>query len=565
LEGKQDMSHVAIVLAAGKSTRMRSRLPKVAHPIVGRPMLAHVLAAAASTFASDAAPHPADEPPLGDTEDHSTRLLVVLGHEAESVQQALQATPDLPPYRVALQAAQLGTGDAVRATQRPLRGTTGARAADTILVLYGDTPLVRPATLRALLDAHAHSGATLSFVTGEADRPTDYGRVLRDAAGRVRGVVEERHATAEQRRIPEVNSGIYCFVADWLWSRLDQLEPHATGEYYLTDLVNLAATEGRPIATVSAPLSETAGVNDRIQLAEAGALLRRRLLDDLMLSGVTVVDPVSTFVDAGVRVGQDTTLYPFTTLQGKTVIGEGCAIGPHSVVRDSQIGDGCLVLGSWVEESVMEPGARIGPMSHLRPGAHLARGAYLGNFAEVKNSTIGADVQMHHFSYVGDATIGADSNIGAGVVTVNYDGERKHHTEVGEGAFLGCDTMLIAPLTIGDAAVTGAGAVVKHDVPPGGVAVGMPARVIRHREHRASPTLSRSLSQPDPASGAPDAPGVAPASEQDAAPPQDAHSEQQSATAREPLADRAAPPGPEAPSRTSTDHGTSGATPGRGG
>jgi bifunctional UDP-N-acetylglucosamine pyrophosphorylase/glucosamine-1-phosphate N-acetyltransferase len=475
------MAHVAIVLAAGKSTRMRSRLPKVAHPIAGRPMLAHVLAAAAATFAPDPdAAHPADDPPLGDTEDHSTRLVVVLGHEADAVQRALQPIPDLPLYRVAMQAAQRGTGDAVRAARPMMSEST----ASTVLVLYGDSPLIRAQTLRTLLALHARSGATVSFITGEADRPTGYGRVLRDEAGQVRGIVEERHASAEQLHIPEVNSGIYCFAADWLWSRLDHLRPHATGELYLTDLVDLAAAEDRPIVTVSAPLAETAGVNDRIQLAEAGATLRRRILDDLMLAGVTIVDPASAFVDAGVRVGQDTTIYPFTTLQGNTVIGEDCVIGPHSVVRDSRIGDGCRVLASWVEESEMEPGARVGPMSHLRPGARLATGAHLGNFAEVKNSTIGANVQMHHFSYVGDATIGADSNVGAGVITVNYDGERKHHTEVGEGVFLGCDTMLIAPVTLGDDALTGAGAVVKRDVPPAGVAVGMPARVIRHREPR---------------------------------------------------------------------------------
>jgi bifunctional UDP-N-acetylglucosamine pyrophosphorylase / glucosamine-1-phosphate N-acetyltransferase len=544
------MSHVAVVLAAGKSTRMRSRLPKVAHPIAGRPMLAHVLSAAAATFDADRdAAHAADDPPLGDTEDHSTRLLVVLGHEADRVQQALSGLPDVPPFRVALQLSQRGTGDAVRVVRPLLTSRDGAHVLTTILVLYGDTPLVRAATLRALLDAHARSGATLSFVTGEADQPTGYGRVLRDVDGRVQGVVEERHTTEEQRQIAEVNSGIYCFAADWLWSRLDMLEPHTSGEYYLTDLVDLAAGEGRTIETVSAPLSETAGVNDRIQLAEAGAILRRRILDELMLSGVTVVDPASTFVDAGVRIGQDTTVQPFTTLQGNTVIGEGCAIGPHAVVRDSHIGDECMVQASWVEEAVMEPGSRVGPMSHLRPGARLASGAQLGNFAEVKNATIGADVQMHHFSYVGDASIGAQSNIGAGVVTVNYDGERKHHTEVGEGVFLGCDTMLIAPVTLGDDAFTGAGAVVKRDVPPGGVAVGMPARVIRHRQ----PRRVQPSPQADPVSTRPAGAGAPETDE-----PHDGR-DAQPAEAQAPP-DAAAAPASDIPSQPATDFGRTGET-----
>jgi bifunctional UDP-N-acetylglucosamine pyrophosphorylase / glucosamine-1-phosphate N-acetyltransferase len=475
------MTVAAVVLAAGKSTRMRSRLPKAAHSICGRPLLAHVLAATTTALGgaegSDAA---AGDPPLADSEDHSPRIVLVLGHEAERVRAALDGVPDMPPYEAAIQAELLGTGDAVRAA-RPLL-TVGAEQPETVLVLYSDTPLIRPETLAALLREHERAAAAVSFIAGRAEQPNDYGRIVRDGRGRVRGIVEARHATPEQLHITEVNSGIYCFRAEWLWPRLDRLEPHSNGEFYLTDLVDLAAAEELPIATVQAPLAETAGVNTRIELAEAAAALRRRILDELMLAGVTIVDLASTFVDAGVRVGMDTTIAPFTTLLGRTVIGENCTIGPHSVLRDSTVGDECTVLASWLEEAAMERGARIGPMSHLRPGAHLASGAYLGNFGEVKNSTIGEDVQMHHVSYIGDATIGARTNVGAGVVVVNYDGERKHHTEVGEDAFLGCDTLLIAPVTLGDGAFTAAGAVVREDVPPGGLAVGVPARVIRIRE-----------------------------------------------------------------------------------
>lgn len=542
------MSHVAVILAAGKSTRMRSHLPKVAHPLAGRPMLAHVLSAAAAAIeAGDDGAHPGDEPPLADSDDHSTRLVVVLGHEAVRVQQALVGVAGVPPYLVAVQQQQRGTGDAVRAAHSLLTDLSRTPAASTILVLYGDTPLVRAETLTNLLAAHTRSGATLSFLTGQTEQPADYGRVLRDPDGRVLGIVEARHATDEQRHITEVNSGIYCFAADWLWSHLPHLQPHTSGEYYLTDLVELAAREGRQIATVTASFGETAGVNDRIQLAEAATVLRRRILDDLMRSGVTVVDPASTFVDVGVRVGQDTTLQPFTTLLGGTVVGENCAVGPHSVVRDSTIGDGCVVLGSWVEEATMEAGSRIGPMSHLRPGAQLAAGANLGNFAEVKNALIGPGVQMHHFSYIGDATIGARSNVAAGVITNNWDGTTKHHTEVGEDVFIGCDTMLIAPVTLGDYAFTGAGSVVRRDVPPGGVAVGMPARVIRHRQRPAAPDTQAFSRASSPTT----APGEPPSATQEAQPPAGQRSAEEQAHPPE----RDAVAGTDTPSRPTNGQG----------
>jgi bifunctional UDP-N-acetylglucosamine pyrophosphorylase / glucosamine-1-phosphate N-acetyltransferase len=529
----QRMRRVGIViLAAGKGTRMRSRRPKVTHPVGGRPMLEHVLRAASEAVAVTA--HSAAESASGDAEDHSPeqppassttnnandaatnnasgaatnnasgaatapRYVVVVGHERDQVRAAVPWTPpaaDAHTLSYVVQEPQLGTGHAVASTRSALTAqdaenatgaasnnasgaATAATAPDTILVLYGDTPLIRAETLRDLLARHAQSGATLTFLTGIADGPTDYGRVIRDSAGRVRGIVEQRHATPEELRIREVNSGIYCFDAAWLWSWLDHLEPHPNGEYYLTDLVDLAVREGCTVATVTAPLDETMGVNDRVQLAEAEALLRRRVLRDLMLSGVTVEDPATTYVESGVRIGQDTILRPGTTLRGDTTIGEDCEIGPYSVIRDSVIGDGCAVVASWLDGATMESGSRIGPMSRLRPGAHLKPGANVGNFGEVKNATIGEQVQMHHFSYIGDATVGAGTNIGAGTITMNYDGKQKHHTEIGERAFIGSDSLLRAPVTIGDGATTGAGAVVTRDVPPGELAVGMPARLIR--------------------------------------------------------------------------------------
>lgn len=471
-----------VILAAGKGTRMRSRYPKVTHRVGGRPMLEHVLRAAADAVPLD----PAETPDPGDGEDHSPGYVVVVGHERDAVRQTITWSPPGAGLAYVVQEPQRGTGDAARAARALF---TSERSADTILVLYGDTPLVRTDTLRGLLAEHARTGATVTFLTGMAATPTDYGRVLRDEQGRVRGIVEKKHATPDELTIPEVNSGIYCFEASWLWSRLNSLQPHDNGEYYLTDLVGLAIAEDRTVATARVALEEAIGVNDRVQLAEAEAILRGRILRDLMLSGVTVEDPASTYVEVGVRVGQDTVLRPGTMLHGQTVIGTECVIGPNSVIRDSQVGDNCEVVGSWLDSAIMESETRIGPMSRLRPGARLETGAFLGNFAEVKNATIGRGVRMHHFSFIGDANVGAGTNIGAGTITCNYDGMRKNHSEIGENVFLGCDTMLVAPITVGDTAATGAGSVVTHDVAPGKLVAGVPARAIR-RVGRKDPSAA---------------------------------------------------------------------------
>ncbi len=480
------MSRVGVVvLAAGKGTRMRSRFPKVTHRVGGRAMLEHVLRASDGALADESA----ENGETGDAEDHSPRIVVVVGHERELVRAAVRWAPSRGVVSYVEQEPQLGTGDAVRQARSAWEQTSAPPS--TILVLYGDTPLVQAETLRALLAEHRRHAATVTFLTGISERPTDYGRVLRDAEGRVRGIVERRHATDEELAITEVNSGIYCIEAAWLWPALDQLHPHENGEYYLTDLVDLAVQQGLVVTTASVALDETIGINDRVQLAEAERIMRERVLRELMASGVTVVDPATTYVDVGVRVGQDSVLWPGTMLQGATVIGERCVIGPNSVIRDSIVGDDCLVLASWLEEATMASASRIGPMSHLRPGARLEPGAHVGNFGEVKNATIGRDVQMHHFSYVGDASVGAGSNIGAGVITVNYDGKQKHHTEIGERAFIGSDTMLRAPLTIGAGASTGAGSVVTRDVPPGKLVAGVPARPIRRVKSEPAADVSQ--------------------------------------------------------------------------
>jgi bifunctional UDP-N-acetylglucosamine pyrophosphorylase/glucosamine-1-phosphate N-acetyltransferase len=474
-----------IILAAGKGTRMRSRLPKVAHPVAGRAMLEHALRAAAGAVTSAASQSAQDAPSGDDGSDHrcssdpspSTTFAVIVGHEADTVRAAMRWKPPHGNLVWIIQEPQLGTGHAVRVAREAYR--EAPQSPETILVTYGDTPLTRATTLRQLLVEHERAGAIIAFLTGITAEPGEYGRVLRDASGKVAGIVEAKHATPDQAAIQEINSGVYAFDAAWLWSRLERLAPHPNGEYYLTDLVDIAVEEGLPVTATAVAMEETMGVNDRVALAEAEAIMRQRILRDLMLSGVTIEDPSATYIEAGVSVGPDTIIRPGCSLRGMTTIGAGCEIGPQSMIRDSQIGDDCRVFASWVEEAVMERGSRIGPMSHLRSGAVLKSGALLGNFAEVKNATIGEGVDMHHFSYVGDATVGAHTNIGAGAITMNYDGKDKHHTEIGARVFIGSDSLLRAPLTIGDDASTGAGAVVTRDVPPGALVVGMPARLVR--------------------------------------------------------------------------------------
>ncbi len=350
-----------------------------------------------------------------------------------------------------------------------------------MLILPGDAPLVTHETLNALLNVAQRSTSPLAMVSAEALNPDGYGRVIRDERGQIHAIVEEKNATPQQRAITEINASIYCISTDWLWEHLPQVQRNpVSGEYYLVDLVEMASRQGQAIPTVKAPLEEVMGVNNRVQLAQAAAVMRRRILERLMLSGVTIIDPASTFIEASVQVGQDTVIQPYTTLSGRTTIGSDCTIGPHSVIRDSIIGDACVVIGSWLEEARLESQVSVGPMSHLRPGAHLASGVHLGNYAEVKQSYLGTGTQMHHFSYIGDATVGAHVNIAAGTITCNYDGTPiKKQTTIGHNAFIGSDTLFVAPVRMGDGASTGAGAVVTRDVPPGALAVGMPARVIR--------------------------------------------------------------------------------------
>ncbi len=441
----------AVVLAAGQGTRMRSSVPKVLHPIAGRSLLGHAVHAVAAL-----------EP---------GHLVVVIGHGSDQVREAVAAFAEElgRPVLVAVQDKQLGTGHAVRCGMDALpAGVTGP-----VLVTYGDVPLLRPDTLGELLAEQANSGAALAVLTSEVDDPTGYGRVLRESDGTVTRIVEHADASPEQRAVREVNSGVYAFDGAFLDAGLDRLgTSNKQHELYLTDLVEIARGDGAGVRGVRCDDPwEVAGVNDRVQLAATRAELNRRVLEQWMRDGVTVVDPATTWVDVRVRLDVDVTLHPGTQLHGATTVASGAAVGPDTTLTDCAIGAGATVVRTHGSGAVIGAGASVGPFAYLRPGARLGERGKIGTFVEVKNADIGAGSKVPHLTYVGDATIGEQTNIGASSVFVNYDGVRKHHTVIGSHVRTGSDTMFIAPVQVGDGAYTGAGTVLKHDVPPGALAV----------------------------------------------------------------------------------------------
>ena len=451
------MRVTAILLAAGQGTRMKSSLPKVLHPVAGRPMIWHAL---------EAIKHSTTEKPV-----------VVVGHGAEGVTNYLADSA-----QTVLQEPQLGTGHAVMQAESLLKNKT-----DLVVVCYSDMPLLRGETLQALVETQKNNKkGPLSMLTVHADDPRGFGRIIRNADGTVSAIVEEYVATAEQLQVKELNVGGYCFDANWLWGALHRIpKNHKKGEYYLTDVVELASREGLAVqATVMDDLEETIGVNTRVHLSECDVAMRRRINQQHMLNGVTMMDPASTYVEVGVKIGMDTVIMPNTYIHGTTEIGEGNLIGPNTIIRDSKIGNRCKVLASVMEGAVLENDVDMGPFARLRKGAHLGSHVHMGNFGEVKDSRLADGVKMGHFSYIGNAQIGANTNIGAGTITCNYDGERKHATEIGEDVFIGSDTMLVAPLKIGNGARTGAGAVVTKNVNEDTLVVGMPARAIKKLERK---------------------------------------------------------------------------------
>lgn len=437
------MSLAAVILAAGKGTRMKSKAPKVLHKICGSSMLSYVLEAVSSAGVE--------------------QKIVVVGFGADLV-----AREVADKGRIALQTEQLGTAHALLQAKPLLKEFSGQ-----ILVLCGDTPLIEPDTLSALVEAHRAQGAAATVLTAEVVDPTGYGRIIRDERGRVKRIVEQKDASPEEIKVREINTGIYCFESAGLFEALDKVTPaNAQGEYYLTDIIKTYAAEGRTVgAVLLANQNEAAGINDRVQLAEAERVIRSRVLLDLMRSGVTVVDPQSTFVDRGVRIGRDTIIYPFSFVEGNTSVGEDCTIGPNTRLVDSAVGNGVTIQNSIALESVIKDRCTIGPFAYLRPETRLGEDVKVGDFVEIKKSEIGNGSKVPHLSYVGDATVGRKVNIGCGTITCNYDGNKKWPTIIGDRAFIGSNTNLVAPVHIGEGATTGAGSTITRDVPDGALAV----------------------------------------------------------------------------------------------
>jgi bifunctional UDP-N-acetylglucosamine pyrophosphorylase/glucosamine-1-phosphate N-acetyltransferase len=441
-----------VILAAGKGTRMKSARPKVLHPLAGRPLIEHVLRTV-------------------DTLDAASTTLVI-GHGADDVRDALSGRPSL---QFVVQSPQLGTGHALQQTEPLLAGRSGV-----VLLLYADVPLLQPATLSRLIEAHRTTRAAGTVLTAELPDPYGYGRIVRDLSGRVRRIVEERDASADERAIREINSGIYALSLGPLFGSLRELAAdNAQGEYYLTDLVAIYNQHGLDVrALVLEEPAELRGVNSRVDLADLTRILRARKNRELMLDGVTLDDPDTTYVDEDVRVGPDTVLGPGVILEGRTSVGARCRIGAGAHLRDADVGDDVTVLDrSVIAESSIGPGASVGPFAHLRPGSVIGAGARIGNFVETKKTTMGEGSKANHLAYLGDAVIGRHVNIGAGTITCNYDGQQKHQTIIEDGVFVGSDSQLVAPVRIGRDAYVAAGSSITQDVPADALGVA------RSRQH----------------------------------------------------------------------------------
>ena len=432
---------------------MKSRTPKMLHTLSGRSLIGHAIAAA-----SDLAPE---------------RLVVVVGHAREEVSAAAVAAA--PTADIVVQEQQLGTGHAVRMVIESLGAMAG-----TVIVTYGDMPLLRGRTLGELASRHVAAGNAVTVLTARGDFP-GFGRIVRDADGAFLRIVEERDATPAERAVDEFNSGCYAFDGELLADAVKRVTTNnSQHEEYLTDVVEILRGDGHPVGTVlAAEPAEIRGVNDRVQLAQARRALNDRILTDWMLAGVTITDPASTWIDVTVTIGQDAEIGPQTQLEGATVIGAGAKVGPGCLLEDTTVGEDAVLLNAVCRQSEVGPRVTIGPFAYLRPGVSIADGAHIGTYVELKKSHVGARAKVPHLTYVGDATIGAGSNIGAGTIFANYDGAHKHRTEVGENAFVGSNTVLVAPVTIGDGAYTAAGSAIQEDVRAGDLGVA------RGRQHNS--------------------------------------------------------------------------------
>lgn len=433
----------AVVLAAGKGTRMKSVLPKVLHQVCGKPMLGHVMDTVASAGV--------------------TKTVVVAGFGYDQVVSFIGDRA-----KVVLQREQLGTAHALIQAEHEFTETSG-----DLLVVCGDTPLLRDSTLRQLARYHSDTGAVATLLTAKMDNPTGYGRVIRTESGSVARIVEQKDASPEELQVREINTGVYCFRIAGLFDVLNQITPtNAQGEYYLTDVIQIFVEKGLTVqAVVMEDGQEVQGINDRNQLAKAEGELRRRVLEQLMAQGVTVMDPSNTYVDMNVKVGVDSIILPMTFLMGNTEIGTGCTIGPGSKITDCMIGNNVDIQFSVVSESRIGDATLVGPYAYIRPGTIVGANVKIGDFVEIKKSTIGNGSKIPHLSYVGDATIGEKVNVGAGTITCNYDGKNKFHTVLEDGAFIGSNTNLVAPVKVGKGSVVAAGSTITKDVPEGALGV----------------------------------------------------------------------------------------------
>ena len=449
-------SSVAVILAAGKGTRMKSSRAKALFPLCGKPLASYPVRAVRQAGIA--------------------RVVLVVGYQADDVRQAVGEGVDY-----ALQEEQLGTGHALLCAEEALRGFTG-----TVFVHCVDAPLLSAEVIAQVLALHHESGSAATILTARMADAGNYGRIVRTPSGHVARIVEARDATAEELALNEVNAGTYCFTAPLIFELLHQLTPdNEQREYYLTDVIAQLNARRLTVSALVAPDARMAmGINDRVQLAEAETLLRDEIRQRHMRNGVTLLDPASTFIDEEVEIGQDTVIYPFTMIFAGTHIGSECIVGPSTQLFAAELEPGVEVCSSRVEKSVVRRGAKVGPFARLRAGCDIGPGAVIGNYSELKNTRVGARSAVHHVGYLGDTTLGEDVNIGAGTITCNFDGTRKYQTQIGDQAFIGSGTLLVAPVTVGDGALTGAGSVVTRDIPADKVAFGVPARVVRDRAEK---------------------------------------------------------------------------------
>ncbi|MDC0035178.1 bifunctional UDP-N-acetylglucosamine diphosphorylase/glucosamine-1-phosphate N-acetyltransferase GlmU [Chloroflexi bacterium] len=437
-----------IILAAGAGTRMKSSLPKALHKLSGRPIITFVINSIIEAGIED--------------------IITIVPAEHHTFKPILENNSEL-----AVQQTPKGSGHAL------LHAKKKTSTAKNILVLNGDMPLVKRETLTSLMNHHQSSKADLTLLTAQVGNPKDFGRIVRNSDGRIISIIEESEANESHIGINEINAGAYCFKTSWLWNALESLKPSKSGEFFLTDLVTLAYNVNLKTESISAEEQEIIGVNNKIDLAKAEKILKTSICENLMANGVTIIDPNTTYIDINVTVGPDTIIFPNTHISGNSKISSYCEIGPNSVIANSSVGHSCIIKSSTAESAIICSNVTIGPYSHIREGSILKSDVNIGNYVEIKNSTIGSGTKSGHHCYLGDADIGSNVNIGAGTITCNYDGEQKQRTIIKDNAFIGSDTKLIAPVTVGKQSITGAGSIITKDIPDFSKAVGSPARITK--------------------------------------------------------------------------------------